>query len=63
MYTEHYSAISHSQIGFRSIKESVSHQVLFWLWDRKLSKQYKHIMKNKKTRSCSYDMKSEVSDA
>jgi len=44
MYMEDYSAISQSHSGFRGIKDAISNQISFWLWDRKLSRQYHNIM-------------------
>jgi len=48
MYIAHNSATSQTQMGLRSIKDTISNQISFWLWNRKLSKQYNEIMKHKK---------------
>ncbi len=58
MYMQHHSVISQPQSAFQSIKKSISKQISFWQWDRKLSKQYKGIMKNRRARTCTYDMNS-----
>ncbi len=46
MVIEQYSAVSRPQFGLRAIKEQIRSQISFWLWDRKLSKQYNDIMKH-----------------
>lgn len=51
MYIEHHSAISQPHMGLRTIKETISNQISFWLWERKLSRQYNEIMKNRKTQA------------
>ena len=48
MYITHHSSTSQTQMGLRSIKDAISNQISFWLWNRKLSKQYNDIMKHKK---------------
>ncbi len=51
MYMEHYLSASQTQLEAQSIKSTIIRQISFWLWDRKLSREYNAIMKHRKARS------------
>lgn len=44
-------AATQNSMSLRSVREFISQQITFWCWDRKLSRQYQYIMKQRQSSS------------